>query len=139
VILLPKSFSITNSLLFLIFSLGFSWIFKAKWSFSLSSLSIPLWSIAPKPIIGKNYQNPTMSLQIVTFIVIGYYFLHLGIFLMSIFNGRYQNLLIYTSVPFFPHKLLPLKFNSHFEPFLFFWHFRTFIFKNLFANQFSEF
>jgi hypothetical protein len=80
-----------------------------------------------------------MSFQIVTFIVIGYYFLCHSIFLMSIFNGWYQNSLIYTSVPFFPHKLLSLKFNSYFKPFLFFWHFRTFIFKNLFANQFSEF
>jgi hypothetical protein len=104
----------------------------------LFPLNSPQWPVAPKPFIEKYYQIPTMSLQIVTFIVIGYYFPRLDIFLIPIFNRRYQNSLIYTPIPFFPHKSLPLKFYSYFEP-SFSKHFRISIFKNLFANLFSKF
>ena len=80
-----------------------------------------------------------MSLQIIIFIVIGYYFRSPSIFLISIFNRQCRNSLIYTSVPFFPHKSLLFKFNSHFEFFLFFQHFSHFYLKNLIANYFFEF
>jgi hypothetical protein len=120
------STSITNSFLFLGFLKDFS--SKNEVFSSLTSQSSP-WPFASKPFIGNNYQIPTMSFQIITFIVIEYYFPCPHIFLLSIFNMQYQNSLIYTPVPLFPHKSLSLKFNPHFEPFLFFGHFRTSIFK----------
>ena len=84
--------------------------------FTLSPLNSHMATF--KSFIGMNYQIPTISFQIVTFIIIGYCFPRLGIFLILIFNRQHQNSLS-TPVPFFRHKSLPLKVNSYFEPFFF--------------------
>ena len=101
----------------LFFFLVFLKNFQTKWSFpSLPSLFSMIGH--NKPYIGNICQIPTMSFHIVNFIIIRYYFSRSGIFLISIFNMRYQNSLIYTSIPFFPPKSLPFKFNLHLELFL---------------------
>jgi len=75
-----------------------------------------------------------MSLQIINFIVIVYYFRHPGIFLISIFNKQCRNSLI-------PQYLFFLinHFCLNLIHILNFFYFSHFYLKNLFANHFFEF
>ena len=80
-----------------------------------------------------------MSLHIIIFIVIRYYFYCSNIFLISIFKRQYQNSLFYSTIPLFSHNHFRLNVIHILNHFLIFWHFLHFYFKSLFANHFYQF